>query len=123
SHAMAEPGVLTEGMGASWSLLRRNRDFRDLYIASLISLGGDWFLLVALFDLVQNLTPSGFAIALVIGAQDLTYFAASPLGGLLADRLDRRLLMVVCDISRAVLCIGFLFIHSASTVWAAYALL
>jgi MFS family permease len=120
---MTDSGAVTEGIGASWSLLRRNRDFRDLYVASLISLGGDWFLLVALFELVQSLTPSGFAIALLIGAQDLTYFAASPLGGVLSDRLDRRSLMVVCDISRAALCVGFLFIHSSSTVWVAYALL
>ena len=33
------------------SLLRRNRDFRHVYLASVISLGGDWFLLVALFGL------------------------------------------------------------------------
>jgi hypothetical protein len=34
------------------SLLRRNRDFRLLYTGTLISLGGDWFLTVALLDLV-----------------------------------------------------------------------
>jgi hypothetical protein len=37
------------GVRSAWSLLRRNDDFRRLYLASLISLGGDWFLLVALF--------------------------------------------------------------------------
>jgi hypothetical protein len=37
------------GLRASVSLLRRNRDFRRVYLSSVISLGGDWFLLVALF--------------------------------------------------------------------------
>src|SRR6266516_1473581 len=82
------------GIRASLSLLRRNRDFRRVYLASLISLGGDWFLLVALFGLVLDLTGSAVAVALLLAAEDLTYFIVSPVGGLLADRLDRRRLMV-----------------------------
>ena len=49
------------GLRASVSLLRRNREFRRLYLASMISLGGDWFLLVALFGLVLSLTGSPLA--------------------------------------------------------------
>jgi len=41
-----------------WRLLRSNRDFRLLWIGTLISLGGDWFLTVALLDLVLQLTGS-----------------------------------------------------------------
>jgi len=41
-----------------WRLLRENRDFRLLYAGALISLGGDWFLTVALLDLVLQLTGS-----------------------------------------------------------------
>ena len=111
------------GVRASWSLLRRNRDFRKLYLASMISLGGDWFLLVALFSLVLDLTASAIAVALLLAAQDLTYFIVSPLAGVLADRLDRRKLMVACDIARAFLCLGFLLIRSASVVWLVYPLL
>jgi MFS family permease len=111
------------GIRAGLSLLRRNRDFRRVYLASLISLGGDWFLLVALFGLVLDLTGSGIAVALLLAAQDLTYFASSPLGGLLADRLDRRRLMVAADVARAVLCVGFLFLRSGGVVWAIYLLL
>ncbi len=39
------------GLRASVSLLRRNRDFRALFFASVISLGGDWFLWVAINSL------------------------------------------------------------------------
>ena len=111
------------GFRASVSLLRRNRDFRHVYLASLISLGGDWFLLVALFGLVLDLTGSGIDVALLLAAQDLTYFAMSPLGGMLADRLDRRRLMVVADLARAGLCIGFLFLRTDSVLWLVYVLL
>ena len=111
------------GFGASVSLLRRNRDFRHVYLASLISLGGDWFLLVALFGLVLELTGSGVAVALLLAAQDLTYFVLSPLGGVLADRLDRRQVMVAADLARAVLCLGFLFLRTSDVVWVVYVLL
>jgi MFS family permease len=115
--------ALEGGFRASVSLLRRNRDFRHVYLASLISLGGDWFLLVALFGLVLDLTGSGVAVALLLAAQDLTYFLMSPFGGVLADRLDRRKMMVVADLARAVLCLGFLLLHSSSVVWLVYVLL
>ena len=117
------PGPPQGGVRASVSLLRRNREFRRLYLASMISLGGDWFLLVALFGQVLHLTNSAVAVALLLAVQDLTYFVFSPAAGVLADRLDRRKLMVVADVVRAVLCVGFLLVRSASTVWVAYLLL
>jgi MFS family permease len=118
-----EPGPPQGGVRASLSLLRRNRDFRRLYLASMISLGGDWFLLVALFGLVLRVTGSAVAVALLLAVQDLTYFVFSPAAGVLADRLDRRRLMVVADLARAGLCLGFLLVRSESTVWVAYVLL
>ena len=111
------------GVRASWSLLRRNRDFRRVYVASLISLGGDWFLLVALFGLVLDLTHSPVAVAFLLAAQDLPLFLLAPAAGALVDRLDRRKLMVVSDLARAVICFGFLFVRSSETVWLAYPLL
>jgi MFS family permease len=89
----------------------------------MISLGGDWFLLVALFGLVLDFTDSGVAVALLLAAQDLTYFAVSPFVGVWVDRLDRRRLMVAADLARACLCVGFLFLRSGGVVWIAYALL
>jgi len=111
------------GVRASWSLLRRNRDFRNLYAASIISLGGDWFLLVPLWGLLLELTDSSIVVALSFAAQDVPFFLASPIGGALADRIDRRKLMVACDLARAVLCLGFLLIRDAGTVWIAFPLL
>ncbi|HEV8563987.1 MAG TPA: MFS transporter [Actinomycetota bacterium] len=112
------------GVRASWSLLRRNRDFRHVYLASMISLGGDWFLLVALFGLVLDLTDnSPIAVAFLLAVQDVPLFLLSPAAGALVDRLDRRKLMVVCDLARAVICFGFLFVRSSETVWIAYPLL
>jgi len=120
---VAEKGSPEGGVRASISLLRRNRDFRRAYLSSLISLGGDWFLLVALCGLVFDITDSAIAVAFLLAAQDLTYFVVSPVMGMLADRLDRKHVMVTADIGRAVLCVGFLFTQTENTWWIVYPLL
>ena len=121
--ATREPVESEGGLRASISLLRGNRDFRRLYLASMISLGGDWFLIVALFGLVLQLTGQAVAVAFTLAAQDLTYFLASPFAGVLADRLDRRRLMIAADLARAVLVLGFLLVTTEDTVWLVYVLL
>jgi MFS family permease len=118
-----EPIETKGAVRASASLLKRNPDFRRLYFASVISLGGDWFLLIALLGQVLTLTEQALMVAFVIAAQDLTYFLASPVAGVLVDRLDRRRLMIVCDIARAVLVLGFLFVQSEDQVWMLFVLL
>jgi predicted MFS family arabinose efflux permease len=110
------------GLRASLSLLRRNRDFRALFVASVISLGGDWFLWVAINGLIFEETGKALYVGLSILAQEFAFFLASPIGGILADRIDRRKLMIVCDLARAVICVGFLLV-GAETLWLAYVLL
>jgi predicted MFS family arabinose efflux permease len=110
------------GLRASLSLLRRNRDFRSLFFASVISLGGDWFLWVAINTLIYIATHKALYVGLAILAQEFAFFLASPIGGVLADRLDRRKLMIVCDLARAVICVAFLLV-GRDTIWLAYVLL
>ena len=121
--ASREPVEELGGVRAALSLLRRNSDFRKLYLASLISLGGDWFLLVALFGLTLDITGSAVSVAVLIASQEIPFFLMSPLGGVLTDRLNRKWLMVFCDVARAFLCLGFLFVNDAGTIWIAYPLL
>jgi predicted MFS family arabinose efflux permease len=110
------------GPRAAFSLLRRNRDFRSLFLASVISLGGDWFLWVAVNALIFESTGLALYVGLAILAQEFAFFIGSPIGGVLADRLDRRKLMIVCDLVRAVTCVAFLLV-GPDTVWLAYVLL
>ena len=114
--------VSTAGPRASLSLLRRNRDFRALFVASVISLGGDWFLWVAINGLIYEETGKALYVGLAILAQEFAFFLASPIGGVLADRIDRRKLMIACDLARAVICVAFLLV-GAETLWLAYVLL
>ncbi len=88
-----------------WRLLRRNRDFRLLYFGTLISLGGDWFLTVALLDLVLQLTGSATLASLMLLCQSLPVFIFTPIAGRVVDRVDRRKLMIVVDGIRTLACL------------------
>src|SRR6266576_6582370 len=88
-----------------WRLVRDNRDFRLPYIGTLSSLGGDWFLTVALLDLVLSLTGSATLASLMLLCQMLPIFFVTPVAGHIVDRVDRRKLMIVVDLVRTGACL------------------
>jgi MFS family permease len=93
-----------------------------LFFASVVSYGGDWFLFVALGGLVWDATERATAVGVLIVAQELPVFLATPWAGWLTDRLDRRRLMIACDLARTVICVAFLLV-GPSNLWLAYVLI
>lgn len=85
------------------SLLVRNRDFRRLFLASVTSLMGDWFSFVAVASLITELTGRPGAPAFVYAATVLPVFVASPIAGAIADRFDRKRVLVIADLARVPL--------------------
>jgi MFS family permease len=104
------------------TVLGRNREFRRLFLAMVISFCGDWFLFVALTDLVFNLTHSNALTASLFATATVPFALFTFIGGPLADRLNRQWLMVGADVTRGFLALGFFFIHSQSQVWIVFAL-
>jgi len=103
-------------------LLKRNRDYRLLWWGNVVSLLGDWFNLLASAELITDLTDSGTAISSLFLARFLPLFVVSPLAGVLADRFDRKRLMIFSDVLRAVTVFCFLFVRSSGDVWLLYVL-
>jgi predicted MFS family arabinose efflux permease len=103
------------------SLLRRNPDFTRLYGAQLTSFAGDWFATVALLGLALEMTGSSAIASLVLVLQTGGFAAASPLAGMLADRLDRRRLMIGADLARIPVALAFLLARDPETLWIAFA--
>jgi MFS family permease len=100
-------------------LLRRNRDFRALFSAQVISFMGDWFATVALLGLVLEVTHSDVAASAIFISQTLPSFLATPLAGPAADRFDRRRLMVLVSSVQVVAAATFLLV-GAGRVWLAF---
>jgi dTMP kinase len=87
------------------------RPFRKLWNSMLCSSLGDWLGLLATTAMAQQLSggdyaTANFAIAGVFIARLLPAVFLGPIAGVIADKLDRRKLMVNCDILRAALYIS-----------------
>ena len=83
------------------SLLRRHEGFRWLWISRAISYVGDGIALVALLLHVQATSGSGTAVAGLLLAAALPSLLG-PVAGSLADRVDRRRLMLICELGQGV---------------------
>jgi MFS family permease len=83
------------------SLLRRNGNFRAMFLAQIVSFAGDWFATVAMLGLVIDRTGSDVAAAAVFVVQMVPSFLLSPLAGPAADRFDRRTLMILVSVLQA----------------------
>lgn len=106
-----------------WALLRDNARYRRLWLGVVISMAGDWFRTIALYDLVLQLTgASGLALSGVVLAQTVALCVMSPVAGVVADRMSRKTIMISADVIRAVLALGFLGITAAEHLWLAYTL-
>jgi MFS family permease len=95
------------------------RDARLLFGGQAVSLFGDWALLLVLGIWAKQLTGSNAAAGLVFfvfAAGRLT----APLGGLLADRMRRRRLMIGADLFNAGAVLLLLFVHDEGQLWLLY---
>ena len=83
--------------------LSRNRDFKVLLVSQGISALGDAVSYTALPLLVLALTGSGFAMGVVGALQTLPILLIGLIAGAIADRSDRKRMMFLADLGRAVL--------------------
>ncbi|MET8757602.1 MFS transporter [Lentzea sp. NPDC004782] len=98
----------------------RIRDFRLLWFARLLSLLGSWLLVVAIPAYVLQLTGSLAATGLTLAAEFLPPVLLGPVAGVLADRWDRRKLMIATDVLRAIAVALLLLVRDPDDVWLVY---
>jgi len=106
--------------GRLWGVVRDNPGFRRLCAANAVSQLGDWLNVVALFSLLIELTGKGESVALVLVTRLLPAFFVGPAAGVLADRISRRAILVVCDLTRAGLVLCLLFVRKPEHAPLAY---
>jgi MFS family permease len=104
------------------ALIQNNRDFRYLWLGQIVSLLGDWFNLIASASLVAELSQSGLAIGGLFVIRMLAQLMATPFAGVAADRYNRKTILVVTDVLRAITVLGFLLVQEPEQVWLLYVL-
>ena len=84
------------------TLLRRNRRFRRLWLARVVSALGDGMGEVAFILYVAEKMDSATAVALLLLAGGFIPTLLSPFIGVVADRLERRRLLIICELGQAL---------------------
>jgi predicted MFS family arabinose efflux permease len=96
---------------ASYRELARNRALVRLLTGEFVSAIGDWLYLVALLVLVYERSNSPVLLGIVGAGRILPYVVLSVPAGIVADRYDRRLVLLVTDVAR-----GLIMLALAATV-------
>ncbi len=104
------------------ALVRGNANFRNLWLGQIVSLLGDWFNLIASAALIAQLSGTGFAIGTLFVVRMLAPFVVSPVAGVVADRYNRKHILIVTDLIRAVTVLGFLLVTRPEDLWLLYTL-
>ncbi|MFW5709249.1 MAG: MFS transporter [Chloroflexota bacterium] len=104
-------------------LLRSNPNYARLWSAQVISLLGDWFNTIALSVLVAEFTDgSGLAVSLYLLSRFLPPMLFSPFAGVMVDRFNRKTILMLCNVLRTFVVLGFLLAQTPDMLWLIYAL-
>ncbi len=102
----------------------RHRNYRLYLISQSVSFSGTWMQGVALSWLVLELTGSGTALGTVLAFQFIPTLFLAPVGGMLADRLDKRRLIIATQTLAGLLAIllGVVTLTDRVSLWMVYAI-
>jgi MFS family permease len=94
-------------------------NYRLYFTGQSISLAGTWMQMTAQSWLVLVLTHSSTRLGLVVALQTLPLLLLAPYGGVVADRVDKRKLMIVLQLAMGcqALVLGLLTVLGAVTFW------
>jgi MFS family permease len=97
-------------------------NYRRYFAGQVVSLSGNWMQTVAAVWLVLSLTGSGVAVGLTTALQFLPMLLFGAWGGLLADRVPKRLLLIVTQALMAIPALALFAVTEAGVVapWMVY---
>ncbi len=97
----------------------RERNFRRVFGAQVVSLFGDGIIPVALAFAVLDLTGSATDLGLVLAARTVPLVGCLLLGGVVADRISRRRVMITADVVRLIsqALLGVLLVTGDAHLW------
>jgi MFS family permease len=102
----------------------RQRNYRLFFFGQLVSVAGTWMQTVAQSFVVLDLTHSGTQLGLTTAARFLPMFAFGPLGGVFADRLDKRRVLYLTQTLSGLLAAAFAILVATGSIrlWIVYLL-
>ena len=104
-------------------LITRNRNFRRLWCAQVVSEMGDWFYSVAIFSFLLQVVGTAESVAFAFLCQVLPQTLVAPAAGVINDRLSRRTVMLFADWMRVAIVGSMMLVQTRDMVWLLYVLL
>jgi len=101
-------------------LIAQNRNYRRIWMGQVVSEIGDHFNNIAVFSLALETTRSGLVVSWIMISRALPAVLAGPIAGVVLDRFDRKRAMILSDLARGVLALGFLLYHGPRDAWLLY---
>lgn len=105
------------------ALLRTRPNLRRLWASTIVSLLGDWLSYVAVSLLSIQRGDGALAVGMVLVAHALPVALLAPVAGALADRFDRRRMLIAAYLGAAVLTVGMWMAASSASIWVVQVLL
>ncbi|QBD74976.1 MFS transporter [Ktedonosporobacter rubrisoli] len=100
--------------------LLRQRNFGLLWFGGLLSLIGDWLLMIGLPVYVYTLTGSALSTSMMLITGFVPNLLLGSFAGVLVDRWDRRKTMIISNALLAVTLLPLLAVHSQAELWILY---
>jgi MFS family permease len=100
------------------------RNYRLYFLGQVVSVSGTWMQQVAIAWLVLRLTGSAFALGVTTALQTLPYLFLGPWGGLLADRVSKRRLLICTQLAQVIppVILWVVAERGAAQIWMVYVL-
>ena len=99
------------------SFIAGNSKFRRFWIASVVSWIGEWFNTIALFFLILEYSGSEFLLGILFSVRMALFALSQPIVGVMADRYDRKKLMIYSNIIQVGLALSFILVDGAEDMW------
>ena len=100
-----------------FSFFRKNAKFRRFWFASVISWIGEWFNTIALFFLILEYSGSEFLLGVLFSVRMALFAISQPIVGVLADRINRKKLMIFSNVVQIGLALTFLLVDGEEDMW------
>ena len=98
-------------------LVKTNRTYRRFWLAAFVSMFGEWFNTIALFLLILKYTDSELLLGILMAVRMGAFALMQPFFGLLADRVNRKKLMIITNLFQIVLALTFMGVDGPGDMW------
>ena len=104
------------GLPSTFTALK-HRDFRWLWTGTFFATAGQWVQQATLGWVIYELTGSASLLGAILGVRAIPMLLLAPVTGVLADRLDRRRLLMATQLAQCAVSAALMSLTEVAPVW------